>query len=104
MIVRAYGLARGSFSQKRVDYHSKVHDALGSDPQMLPFFDGKSDKIPDFYLGRICNSLGPLWDALPPGALMHDHNAYLNDPVAFRPETSAANARTQAKDTHAVTA
>ena len=41
------------------------------------FIEGESSELPKFYENRIRESLGPLWAALPEGALMHDQNAYL---------------------------
>jgi hypothetical protein len=34
--------------------------------------------IPQFYVNKIKQDLGPLWEWLPEGAIYHDHNAYLN--------------------------
>jgi len=29
------------------------------------------------------NAMGPLWDALPPGAIAHDQNAFGKDPAGY---------------------
>ena len=49
---------------------------LRSDPAIRAFFDGETRTIPPFFEARIRNDLGPLWDALPPGALDYEPNAY----------------------------
>jgi hypothetical protein len=41
------------------------------------FIEGESRELPKFYENRVRENLGPLWEALPEGALMHDQNAYL---------------------------
>ncbi|GJL65663.1 MAG: hypothetical protein NPIRA05_06340 [Nitrospirales bacterium] len=61
----------------RIRYHTKVRGLLDSDPQLLKYLTGESLHLPSFYENRIRKSLGPLWDALPQGSLVHDHNAYL---------------------------
>jgi hypothetical protein len=51
---------------------------LSTDPAVRRYFEGESEVLPDYYRDRIERSLGPLWDALPLGALVHDQNGYLN--------------------------
>jgi hypothetical protein len=41
------------------------------------FIEGESSELPKFYENRVRESLGPLWEALPEGALTHDQNTYL---------------------------
>ena len=41
--------------------------------------------LPTFYENRVRRSLGPLWEALPEGALMHDQNAYLKSQESTPP-------------------
>ena len=62
----------------------KIIERLKTDPQMLPFFEGTTNKVPKFYTNQIRRALGPLWDALPKGALNHDPNAYLKDPAGYQ--------------------
>jgi hypothetical protein len=59
---------------------------LREDPAMLAFFNGESSDIPPFFEARIRKDLGPLWDALPEGALHYDHNAYLKSQAAVAAE------------------
>ena len=66
-----------STSSKRVKYQNKVLELLRTDSSVRDYFDGKSNQLPAFYYERIKRQLGPLFDALPEGALQHDQNAYL---------------------------
>ena len=52
-------------SSKRVKFQTRVRQLLDTDPAMRRFFQGESTKLPDFYMERMRQSLGPLWDALP---------------------------------------
>lgn len=61
----------------RIKYHSTIRRLLDSDPPVRRFFEGETSVLPKFYENRIQRDLGALWEALPPGALMHDPNAYL---------------------------
>lgn len=70
-------LVRGAASD-RVHYLGEVSRGLASDPSFRRFYERESDAVPDFYMKRIKASLGPLWEALPQGALYHDHNAYFH--------------------------
>jgi hypothetical protein len=83
LITRSMNLVRGHFSWKRVDFHSRIHELLDNDPAMRPFFEGTSDKLPRFYVARMRRALGQLWDALPPGAIAHDQNAFRKNPAGY---------------------
>lgn len=61
----------------RIRYHTGIRRMLDQDPSMRSFFDGESDRIPDFYRDLIRRDLGPIYPHLPEGALSHDPNAYL---------------------------
>jgi len=61
----------------RIKYHSAVREKLDSDPTFSRYFEGASDELPQFYVDRVRNDLGSLWDELPEGALYHDPHAYL---------------------------
>jgi len=65
----------------RIRYHTEIARRLREDPEFLPYFNGETTSIPSFYLDRIRNDLGALWEALPEGALQHDQNAYLHSQV-----------------------
>ena len=93
---RLLNLVRAT-SSKRVKFQTKVRRLLDTDPAVRRFFHGESARLPDFYVERMRNSLGPLWDALPMGALMHDQNAYLADPTGYTvPLQSTPPARSSA--------
>lgn len=64
-------------TSKRADYQAKIRQLMDSDPAVGAFIEGGTTVLPKFYEDRIRTSLGPLWEALPEGALMHDQNAYL---------------------------
>ncbi|MFM9841851.1 MAG: hypothetical protein ACKVOI_02660, partial [Dongiaceae bacterium] len=91
---KALNLVRAT-SSKRVKFQSKIRRLLDSDPAVRRFFQGASTRLPDFYQERMRLSLGPLWHALPKGALMHDQNAYLADPTGYAipPQSIQARAR-----------
>lgn len=61
----------------RIKYYGKVREMLESDIPVRRFFEGESRELPQFYVERVKKDLGPMWDYLPQGALMHDENAYL---------------------------
>jgi hypothetical protein len=84
LMPRALNLARGYFALKRVNSIRRIHKLLGSDPQMRRYFEGKSRKLPRFYVAAMRKAMGPLWQALPPGALDHDPNAYRKEPTAYQ--------------------
>ncbi|MFB3056347.1 MAG: radical SAM protein, partial [Ignavibacteriaceae bacterium] len=62
----------------RVKYFTDIHHRLETDRQFRMFFEQETDVIPPFYVNKIKEELGPLWEWLPEGAIYHDHNAYLN--------------------------
>jgi hypothetical protein len=64
-------------SSGRIAYQSKMRDRLASDSQFRAFFDGETTEVPKFFEERVRRSLGPLWEALPAGALEHEPNAWL---------------------------
>jgi hypothetical protein len=61
----------------RIRYHSRVRRLLDEDDSFLPYFEGESDTLPQFYVDRVRNDLGALWEHLPKESLLHDPLAYL---------------------------
>jgi hypothetical protein len=61
----------------RIRYHTMIRARLETDRELRAFFEGETTALPAFYHDRIRQDLGALWSYLPPGALMHDANAYL---------------------------
>jgi hypothetical protein len=61
----------------RAEFQAKIRRLLDKDVPIRQFIEGESSELPWFYESRVRESLGPLWESLPDGALMHDQNAYL---------------------------
>ncbi len=83
-MVARVNYVRGRAAYKRGGYHSHINALLESDPHMRPFLEGRSNQLPGFYVQYMRAKMGPLWDALPPGAISHDHIAFRKDPDAYR--------------------
>jgi len=62
----------------RVKYFTDIHHRLETDRQFRMYFEQETDVLPQFYVNKIKEDLGPLWEWLPEGAIYHDHNAYIN--------------------------
>jgi hypothetical protein len=60
----------------RIRYHSEIRRRLDSDLPLRRFFEQKTDELPEFYVAQARSDLGHLWSSLPPGAMLHDANAY----------------------------
>ncbi len=67
----------------RIRYHTKIYQRLMNDPAFRGFFDQTTDALPPFYSDRVRQDLGPLWQWLPQGALLHDSNAYLKSQAGY---------------------
>ena len=84
----------------RIKYHTKIRGLLDTDRSVRGFMEGETTVLPEFYRARIRKELGPLYQYLPEGALMHDQNAYLHSEVedaaagivAMRPRAGRAAA------------
>jgi hypothetical protein len=61
----------------RIRYYSEVRRRLDADRPLRRFFEQETTELPEFYRNQVRRDLGPFWDWLPPGALVHDQNAYL---------------------------
>jgi hypothetical protein len=61
----------------RIRQYSLIRERLDSDATVRRYLEGESTTLPRFFERKIQKKLGPFWDLLPPGALFHDHNAYL---------------------------
>lgn len=77
-------LVRGISSERldRVSHHARIRGLLESDRSVHRFHLGETSTLPAFYANRVRRDLGRLWDALPLGGLLHDHNAYLRSQVS----------------------
>ena len=78
-----------AITSNRAQYQAKIRRLLDKDVPIRRFIEGESRELPKFYENRVRENLGPLWEALPEGALMHDQNAYLRS----RGETPTARHR-----------
>jgi hypothetical protein len=78
MLWRCMNVLRAFSSQGtgRVKYHTEVLNRLRNDRKFRDFFEQETTELPQFYLDRIRNDLGPLWEWLPEGALYYDSNVY----------------------------
>lgn len=81
--------AISSEGQGRIKYYTTIRDHLKTDSKFRDYFEGESKVLPQFYIDRVRNDLGPLWDFLPDGAIEHDPYAYL----ASVRKTNGASAR-----------
>jgi hypothetical protein len=63
----------------RIEYHTTIRRLLDQDQSVRQFMEGETDRLPAFYSQRIEHDLGVLYQHLPPGAMMHDPNAYLKN-------------------------
>lgn len=76
IVPRWINLVRAT-SSGRAKYQANIRDLLRTDKSVRRFFDGETAELPTYFERRIRRQLGPLWEHLPPGALMHDPYAYL---------------------------
>ena len=74
----------------RLEYHRSIRRLLDTDPAALPYFEGRSSRLPDFHQARIDRELGSFRTHLPLGALDHDPNAYLKSESRMVPLRSRA--------------
>ncbi|MFQ5569702.1 MAG: B12-binding domain-containing radical SAM protein [Rhodothermales bacterium] len=76
----------------KTKYFQEVRRRLDEDIPFRRFFEQETTEIPSFFVDRIKQEMGPLWEWLPEGALYHDPNAYLHAPSAPAPSVSVATA------------
>ncbi|MFW6084184.1 MAG: hypothetical protein ACODAA_03130, partial [Gemmatimonadota bacterium] len=69
--------AVSSEGKGRLRYFTEVRRRLDEDTGFRDYFEGESDELPEFFVDRVREDLGPLWEWLPDGALTHDPLAYL---------------------------
>lgn len=74
--------ALSSEGSGRIRYDATIRGLLDTDASLRAFFEGETTAVPRFYLDQMRADLGPLWSALPEGALSHDPNAYLGAEAA----------------------
>ena len=65
-------------TSKKVKYYNKIQGQLRAGGPLRDFLEGDTQALPAFFTDKIRQDLGPFWEALPRGAMMHDHLAYLS--------------------------
>ena len=83
--------AISSEGKGRIEYYSAVRKKLATDTAFRDYFEGESTTLPQFYVDRVKNDLGPLWEYLPEGALEHDPYAYMKSVGSSTPEAAAVH-------------
>jgi hypothetical protein len=61
----------------RTKYYSLMRGLFDTDVEIQRYHRQETTEVPQFYQQRIKRSLGPFYEHLPTGALVHDQNAYL---------------------------
>ena len=84
--------ALSSEGNGRIAYYTTVRDKLKTDRKFRDYFEGESDVLPQFYIDRVKNDLGPLWEFLPEGAIEHDPYAYIKSTGGAAPAQARAGA------------
>jgi hypothetical protein len=79
MIPKWMNLVRAVSSEGfgRIRYHTMIRKLLDTDASVRDYLEGETDTLPEFYRSRIRRELGPMFQHLPAGAILHDQNAYL---------------------------
>ncbi|NKB87556.1 MAG: radical SAM protein [Acidobacteria bacterium] len=98
LTVAGLNFLRGATAQGRgrAAYYSELCDRLETDRQFRAFFEQETNEVPRFFLDRMKNELGDLYEWLPRGAIHHDPNAYLAShqagppPIAVTPQPALA--------------
>lgn len=92
-IPRWMNVVRGVSSEGfgRIKYHKQVRHLLGADPQFRSYFEQGTTELPPFFVERLRNDLGEMWEWLPEGALHHDPNAYLKSQNGHVPAPISLN-------------
>jgi radical SAM superfamily enzyme YgiQ (UPF0313 family) len=88
---KALNLVRGISAEGwgKSRYFAEVRRRLDEDVAFRAFFEQESTEIPHFFVNRIRNAMGPLWEWLPEGALVHDAYAYRSAPQPLLPRLAA---------------
>jgi hypothetical protein len=66
----------------RLKYYREVRRLLDEDRGFRAYWEQETTVLPDFYLKRMKQELGPFWEWLPKGAIYHEPNAYLEEHLA----------------------
>jgi hypothetical protein len=95
IISKSLNVVRATSSEGwgRIRYQSTIRRLLDTDRSVRAFMEGESDRLPEFYAARIRRELGPAYQFLPAGALVHDPNAYLHAAAAEARDPAPAPGR-----------
>ncbi len=74
----------------KIRYFKEVRRRLDEDRSFRRFFEQETDEIPAFFIEKMKQDLGPLWEWLPEGALHHDAYAYRKSPATPAPSLALA--------------
>lgn len=74
----------------RIRYFTEVGRRLSEDRPFRRYFEQETDALPEFFVEKARDDLGPFWAWLPEGALYHDSTAYLKECAAPRAPAPAA--------------
>ncbi len=61
----------------KIEYFKEVRRRLDEDRPFRRFFEQETTEVPSFFVERMKQDLGPMWEWLPEGALYHDPYAYV---------------------------
>ncbi len=86
---RLINLIRGR-SLKRAASHRQMAGLLRTDASLRAFYEGASRAVPELLRARIASGMGPLWNALPDGALDYDELALLRSTESAPPSSVSA--------------
>jgi len=82
----------------RIKHYGELRRRFDTDREIDDYFARRTTELPAFYVDHIRRDLGPFWEWLPKGALIHDPHAYLKSEegrakVASRPAPLATGLR-----------
>jgi hypothetical protein len=94
-IPRWLNLVRGLSSERfgRVAYFAEMRQRLEQDESLRRFFEQETVEIPQYFIEKVRQDLGQLWEWLPEGAVNHDPNAYLASQEVISSRDSIPRAR-----------
>jgi hypothetical protein len=61
----------------KIKYFRNIRRMLDEDRAFRRFYEQETTEIPPYFIDRIKQALGPLWEWMPRGAIYHDPYAYL---------------------------
>lgn len=69
--------ATSSEGWAKINYLKQIRRQLNENKEFSNFYDQKTTELPEYFVNKVKNTLGPLREWLPDGAVTHDHYAYL---------------------------